>query len=96
VSEYVLSDDAVFALAGRGEVVKHFPFFIASVRSVPRNCGCNRTLEQRKIRHEAATAVKRTLLTLNQERKDLLKQVLNAKTITFYIPGPRGVEKHSI
>jgi hypothetical protein len=91
-----MSDDNLFAMAKRGDITKHFPFFKTAVRQVPRDCGCNRNMEQRKARKEAANTIKHAIISLSHEQKTLLKQLLHTRALTFYLNGARGVERHSI
>jgi hypothetical protein len=96
INEYVLADDKILSLSRRGDVIRHFPFLKVKTREITRSCGCNRTLEQKKVRHEAINGVKRALISLPKERIDLLKTLLGAETLTLYIANPNGIEKHSI
>jgi hypothetical protein len=92
----VLSDSALFSLSRRGDITRNFPFLKAKIRAIPSGCQCNREVEKKKARKDAINDLKRIILAMNQDQKDLLKKLMRVKTLVFYIGEPTGVKRYSI
>lgn len=98
----VLTDDHVMAISSRSDIVGLFPELRAEIaRAKPASGGCGRCNKNRgavdlnKMLMEV-NRVKSNILALSSERKDLLKKLLNASSLTLYVKTPNGVEKRVV
>ena len=95
----ILEDNVVLGLSAKPDIIVEFP----SLRYTSRNpvparggCGgCGRRNPMNQDRFAEAQRIKRVILGLPPEKKNRLKQLLNAARITMFIPGPMGVQQHS-
>lgn len=90
--EVVLTDEVLMSFGNRPDVKARWPFM--GIRLVAAtNCGrCGNKMARQSLYNEA-TRVKRSLMGLPQNEREVLKQMLNATSIVMYVPTPSGVQR---
>jgi len=90
----ILTDGALLAVAGRGDILKEFPFFRAPAANAVRTC-CGRRAD-RNLLATHCRIVREALIRLPADRKQVLKRLLGAGKVVLFVRGARGVEQHEL
>lgn len=92
----ILADSVIQALGRRSDLTAMFPFLrLAAVGGPQRGCRCNRTAVSRASLQSETDRIKYALLGLPPERMTLLKGLLRASELIFYVRTPQGVRKET-
>ena len=100
VENLILEDSLVLSLCSRPDIIVEFPYLRFNAGAIkPSGGGCGGCAKRHPVsraRFDEAQRLKKVILGLDQPKKERLKQLLNAKRIAMYIPGPMGIQQHII
>lgn len=92
----ILADSVLQALGRRSDLVAMFPFLrVAAIGGPQRGCRCNRSAVSRASLQSETDRIKHAILALPPDRVAILKGMLRASELIFYIRTPQGVRKET-
>lgn len=96
--DLVLSDGVAAALKAHPLVAAEFAF-VRDVKAMLAKASCKPCSQraiQRRVEAADVNKIKLQILSLPQDRKDRLKSLLGAKTLTLFVSTPNGVKKYTV
>jgi hypothetical protein len=90
--ETILTDEVLLSFGNRPDVSRRWPFMQIRLQATG-GCGrCGNRVARQSLYNEA-TRVKRALMGLPHEARAELKRMLNAESVSMYLPTDHGVQK---
>ena len=90
----VLTDNVLMAVAGRGDILREFPFFRLPPGG-PRKTCCHRRANQGALTGRLRV-LREALIRLPKDKLAVLKRLMGAGALVLFVRGARGMEQHTL